>query len=87
MKIGLLWFDDDSERVIEEKVEQAARRYREKFGHAANTCYVNPISLQGNGDLGDEFLCGSVKVILAPKILPHHFWLGVADHSQEKKSS
>ena len=87
MKVGLLWFDDDPQRAIEEKVRRAAKRYREKFGRAANTCYVNPISLKGDGDLGDEFRCGRVKVIVTPKTLPHHFWLGVADHSQEKKKS
>jgi len=85
MKVGLLWFDDDPQRAIEEKVRRAAKRYREKFGRAANTCYVNPVSLQGDGPSKDEFRCGRVKVIATPKVLPHHFWLGVADHSQEKK--
>jgi len=32
MKVGLLWFDDDPQRTIEEKVRQAAKRYREKLG-------------------------------------------------------
>jgi len=38
MKVGLLWLDDDPQRAIEEKVRRAAKRYREKFGQAANTC-------------------------------------------------
>ncbi|MGA9351284.1 MAG: hypothetical protein WBW48_21105 [Anaerolineae bacterium] len=37
MKVGLLWFDDDRQWGIEEKVHRAAKRYREKFGRAANT--------------------------------------------------
>ena len=86
MKVGLLWLDDDPQRAIEEKVRRAAKRYREKFGRAANTCYVNPVSLGGNGDLGDEFRCGRVKMIVTPKVLPHHFWLGVADRSQGKSN-
>jgi len=85
MKVGLLWFDDDPQRAIEEKVRRAAKRYREKFGRAANTCYVNPVSLQGDGHSRDGFRCGRVKMIVTPKVLPHHFWLGVADLSQEKK--
>ncbi|MBC8249441.1 MAG: hypothetical protein H8E90_07160 [Anaerolineales bacterium] len=85
MKVGLLWFDDDPQRAIEEKVQRAAKRYREKFGRAANTCYVNPVSLRGDGLSENEFRCGRVRVIATPKVLPHHFWLGVADQSQEKK--
>jgi hypothetical protein len=87
MKIGFLWLDADPERPIEEKVQQAAQRYRERFGRVANTCYVNPVSLNGNGDLGDEFLCGQVKVIVTPQALPRHFWLGSADRSQEETSN
>jgi hypothetical protein len=91
MKVGLLWFDNDPERPIEEKVRRAAKRYQEqrpepvegKFGQAVNTCYINPISLNGNGALGDEFHCGQVKVIVTPHALPHHFWLGVTDPSQQ----
>ncbi len=80
MKVGLLWFDDDPQRDIEEKVRLAARRYREKFGRAANTCYVNPISLEGNGHSKEGFRCGRIKVIASQRILPHHFWLGVSDN-------
>jgi len=87
MKVGLLWFDDDPQRAIEEKIRRAAKRYREKFGRAANICYVNPANLEGNGRLKDGFRCGRMKVIASPRILPHHFWLGVADHSEEEKSS
>jgi hypothetical protein len=87
MKVGVLWFDDHPQRAIEERVERATQRYRERFGQAANTCYVNPVSLNGNGDLPAEFLCGQVKVIVTPQALPHHFWLASADHSQEEKSN
>ncbi len=87
MKVGLLWFDNDPERSIEEKVQRAAKRYQEKFGQAVNTCYINPISLDGNGDVGDEFRCGRVKVIVTPRTLPHHFWIGVADHSEGKEQT
>jgi hypothetical protein len=80
MKVGLLWFDDDPQRALDEKVERAAKRYREKFGQTANVCYVNPASLKGNGHDKDGFRCGTVKVIVSPKVLPHHFWIGVSDN-------
>ena len=42
MQIGLMWYDDDPRKTIEMKIEQAATRYREKYGHAPNACYVHP---------------------------------------------
>ncbi|MFB0546651.1 MAG: hypothetical protein ACETWB_07055 [Anaerolineae bacterium] len=80
MKIGWMWFDDDPERSIEEKIEQAARRYHQKFGRSPNTCYVNVLALSQ-----DELRCGEIKVIAVSNILPHHFWLGMADSSPEKR--
>jgi hypothetical protein len=42
MDIGLLWFDDDPRRGLEDKVGRAALRYREKYGRWPNICYVHP---------------------------------------------
>ncbi|MFQ6057725.1 MAG: hypothetical protein ACE5MB_02440 [Anaerolineae bacterium] len=76
MKVGLLWYDDDPKRPLADKINEAARRYYEKFGVRPNTCYVNPVSIpEGNGDLSHR----QVKVIPTSTILPNHFWLGVAE--------
>ncbi len=79
MKVGWMWFDNDPGRSIEEKVQQAVQHYRIKFGRFPNTCYVNQQSITGDG-----FRCGKVKVVAAPNILPHHFWLGVSDTSPKE---
>ena len=81
MKVGLLWFDDDPQRGIEEKVQRAAQRYRERFGRLPNVCYVNPIALPQK----KELRCGRVRIIAAPNVLPHHFWVGVSDRLRQKK--
>jgi len=74
VKVGLLWFDDDPRRSLAEKIEEAARRYREKFGMDPDTCYVNPSTL------GDGKLNGTrVHVVPAPQVLPHHLLLGVVE--------
>jgi len=70
MKVGLMWFDNDPRRPLEEKIKRAARRYKEKFGRFPNVCYVNPALLEKN-----EVRCGSLRVVAASDILPHHFWL------------
>lgn len=73
MKVGWMWFDNDPNRTIEEKVRRAAEKYRQKFGRFPNTCYVNQAAITGS-----ETKVNRVRVIGARNILPHHFWLGVA---------
>ncbi len=74
MTVGLLWFDDDPKRSLADKIEEAARRYREKFGIDPDTCYVNPSTL------GDGKVNGTrVRVVPTSQVLPHHLLLGVAD--------
>jgi len=74
LKIGWMWFDNDESKTVEEKIEIAVQHYRERHGRFPNTCYVNQRSVTGDG-----FRCGKVKVVAAPNILPHHFWLGIGD--------
>jgi hypothetical protein len=72
MKEGLLWYDD-SGRDLADKVGQAARRYRKKFGATPDICYVHPSALSGNGKVHQV---GKVRVSSKPSVLRHHFWLG-----------
>ena len=74
MKQGLLWFDNDPKRSLEEKIAQAAERYYQKFGHRPNTCFVNPQMFPGQ----EVRPATGVRVVSAHDVLPHHLWLGVA---------
>ena len=71
MHTGLMWFDDDPRKTLDKKIEQAAARYQEKYGHAATACYVPaatsgaPASHQG------------VRIIPARTIRLNYIWLGV----------
>lgn len=80
MQSGLLWFDNDPGRSLGSKVISAAQRYREKFGVAPDTCYVNACALPGK-DAVIVWGEASLRVLPAPNILAHHFWVGV---EQEK---
>ncbi len=80
MKVGWMWFDDDPKRTIEEKVSLAAQRYREKFGRAPNTCYVNQATLSQ-----EETHYGPLHVIAVHNILPNYFWLGEAEAKSRRK--
>ncbi len=79
MQMGLLWFDNDPHRDLAAKIMDAAGRYREKFGSAPDTCYVNQGEL--NGQNLTLALGGApqarLRVVPASNVLPHHFWVGV----------
>ena len=80
MQMGLLWYDGDPNRGLAAKIEDAARRYREKFGQTADTCYVNRAALTSAG--AQQALSGTaLRVVPSAAILPHHFWVGKEETS------
>ena len=81
MKEGLLWYDDNPGRELADKIGQAARRYRQKYGASPDVCYVHPSALSDNGN-GKVKKVGDVRVSSRPTVLVHHFWVG-----QEKQRS
>jgi hypothetical protein len=87
MKTGMLWFDDDPKRSVDEKIERAARRFVEKYGVAPNLCYANPRTVGASQHIV-AFAAptvragkGSINISMkqASTILPNHFWLGVSE--------
>jgi hypothetical protein len=89
MDFGLLWYDGDPQRPLEDKVECAAQRYREKYGRRPNTCFVHPQLVPGQSGEGAQPTDppGTVRVVPAPNVLLHHFWVGVcAKNGPVKKS-
>jgi hypothetical protein len=47
LKVGLLWFDDDSRRALAAKLDEAAARYEERFGVQPTLVHVNPAQAEG----------------------------------------
>lgn len=82
MRTGWLWFDDDPTTTLEQKVERAAQHYHEKFGIPPNICYVNPQMVDAEGTH-----CGNIRILPAPHVLRHHFWLGRVTQSSQRKAS
>ncbi len=74
MDVGMLWFDDDPKRGLEEKIARAVAHYRDKYGQAPTLCFVNPATLNGSSDVA-----AGVQVRAARSVLPNHFWVGVGD--------
>ena len=79
---GLLWYDGDKRRPLNEKVKAAAERYRRKFGRAPNVCYLHPSAL-GNGNERPMERVGRVRLVPKANILPYHFLVGQEEHLGE----
>ncbi len=83
MRQGLLWYDDDPKRSLEEKITRAGERYQQKFGQAANLCYVNPAMLaQAGGSMMHD-----VRVLSARHVLPGHLWIGVSTGEADEREA
>jgi hypothetical protein len=73
MRTGLLWYDADPKKTLEDKIAEAAQRYFQKFGVRPNACYVHPSAL-----VDKTAVKNGIKITSALDILPNHLWLGVA---------
>jgi hypothetical protein len=69
----LAWFDADKKKPAAEKLAEACRRYREKFGHEPRVCLVNP---------EDAFEGAPVELRPAAYIGRGSFWVGI-DEAEE----
>ena len=79
MRIGLLWFENNTKKALEQRVQEATERYREKFGKSPNTCYVHPQDLNGDG-----LSLGGMRVVAASNILRNHLWVGWDDEVENR---
>ena len=71
MTTGMLWFDNDPQRKINEKINQAAKYYQQKYGSRPNLCFVHP-KLQETS-FENEF---ELEVQFNVTISPDHIWIG-----------
>jgi hypothetical protein len=96
MKLGLLWFDDDTKRKVVEKLDEAAERYAERFGVRPTLAHLNPAQAEGLahrrlrlcGDPGlrrNYFLVGVDEGEAPPEQQPAPGAIGVAAPADEAR--
>ena len=78
MDIGMLWYDDDGKRKLDEKVARAAEFYRAKYGAQPTECYINPGAL---GE-GQPAVAAGVRLRPSRSIIKNHFWLGIGQGNE-----
>ena len=75
MNVGMMWFDDDPKTTLVDKIERAAKYYRQKYGLNPNVCFVNPSLLPEPAP--------KVNIAIVPyqPILKWNFWIGIREHN------
>jgi hypothetical protein len=66
---GLLWFQAGC--PLEERIQDAILRYREKYGQEPEACLVSSKEVQ------DPIMVEGCKVIPDDAVLENHVWVGV----------
>jgi hypothetical protein len=99
---GLLWFDDDARRPIQEKIAEAAQRYRERVGYEPTVCQLNPAQanalVAGNtpGVARAKRASASAKVVAPPVTLrlvpsdliqPHCYLITIGEGEEPKPAT
>jgi hypothetical protein len=72
MATGMIWFDNDPHKNINEKIKFAVQYYQNKFGSEPTLCFLNP-KFEGkllNSDSEIEFNYNT-------GLSPDHIWIGL----------
>ena len=75
MITGMLWFDNDSKKLLSKKIEEAKDYYFKKYGQVADVCVTNPTTLAQKKD--NEVL--PMQVRADRSIALGTFWIGCED--------
>jgi hypothetical protein len=81
MEIGMLWYDGDPSRRMDEKVERAATYYRNKYGRSPNLCLIHP-QTAGQSSIVPN---ARIEVRFSDLVLRDHFWVGIRPEESEKQ--
>jgi hypothetical protein len=82
MKEGLLWYDNDPQRKLTEKVKQAAQCYQSRLRRKPTVCYINAAEFDTEVDQ-----INGIHLRPATNVLPHHFFVGVEQDSLPAKAA
>lgn len=80
MITGMLWFDNDKKTTFNNKIDQAVKYYRKKYGQAPDICFVHPKMISAEKDA----VPAKLEVKASPMILQHHFWIGTKQNAETK---
>ncbi len=72
MDIGGLFWIEQTDASLEEKVLRAADSYQKKYGQAPTLCLLHPSMLKGSSTR-----LGRLRLEAKKSILPNYLWIGI----------
>lgn len=81
MQLGMLWFDEDKDTTIEQKVERAITYYKEKYVKVPDVCFVHSAAI------GKIKSCHGVELRPNDTIQKNHFWIGIDNDENDPRAT
>ncbi len=84
MHVGMLWFDNDPNLALKNKIEKAVVYYRQKYRHEPNLCLLHPTMLENGKSKTKTTELDSIEGLTIRSyqpILPGHLWIGIEDEN------
>jgi len=72
MATGMIWFDNDPQKSINEKINFAIQYYQKKFGSEPTLCFLHPIFMDKTLDLNSN-----IEFNFNKNLSPDHIWVGM----------
>lgn len=73
MITGMLWFDNDQNTTLTNKIDRAAQYYKKKYGHSPDVCFVHPTMIEAAAESKQT---AAMEIKASEMILLHHLWIG-----------
>ena len=72
MTTGMIWFDNDPHKNINDKIKFAVQYYQKKFGSEPTVCFLNP-------KFRDKLINSDSKIEYDFNLglTPDHIWIGM----------
>ena len=70
MRQGMLWYDNEKQKEMQEKISGAIAFFQSKYGQIPQACYVHPEELKSEILLDEK-----VKIQTNERMIKNHIWL------------
>ena len=70
MKEGLLWYDNQGNIDLKERIMSAVKFFESKYGYLPKKCFVNPATLEEPLEMDRK-----IKVFPNDRVIVNHIWL------------
>lgn len=70
MKEGLLWYDNQGNIDLKERITSAVKFFESKYGYLPKKCFVNPATLEKPFEMDRK-----IKVFPSDRVIVNHIWL------------